>query len=105
MTKWFDQLTILSQVEGQISKFKSQKPSFIGHCERLKGAWQSQFSPLLYRNELKVLCQYLYLDAMAKHQQDQDASADSKGPDVPIRCANRICANPNYLPPQFGHAH
>jgi len=29
--------------------------------------------PLLDKNDLKVLCQYLFLDVTAKHQQGQDA--------------------------------
>ena len=61
--------------------------------------------PLLCRNDLIDLCQYLFPDVMAKHQRGQDASVDSKDPDVPIHCANGICANADYLILQFGHAH
>ena len=57
--KWFGQLTILSQVEGQISKFQGSKHSLIGYCtpralpqndcvilqgaSAPEGAWQSLF--------------------------------------------------------------
>jgi hypothetical protein len=61
--------------------------------------------PLLDRNDLKVLCQYLFLDVMAIHQQDQDASADLKDRDGPIRCANSIYANSDYFYLPLWRAH